>query len=126
MTALESRLGTPDPLRMGLLWLDSDLPPDPEVFHRAAQAAVVRMDLALAHRFAEAAVAVSAGVEAQILLAYTLSVASKGKQADQVLAALADRALPDEVSAAVVHLRAANLLRSMGSRSSPGRSSRTP
>ncbi|HUH69268.1 MAG TPA: hypothetical protein VLZ05_10535 [Mycobacterium sp.] len=33
MTGPEARAGPPDPVRLGALWLDSDLPPDSDVFN---------------------------------------------------------------------------------------------
>ncbi|MGH3563093.1 MAG: AAA family ATPase, partial [Mycobacterium sp.] len=113
MTSLASSIGPPDPVRLGLLWLDSDLPPDGEIFTRAAQAAFMRLDLELAQRLAEAAVGAGAGVDAQLLSGFTLSVLSRGEEAEQVLAPLTARRLPDAAWSTAVNLRAANLLWSL-------------
>ena len=45
-----------DPLRLGLLCLESDLPPDAEILSRAANIAALRVDLGVAERLARAAV----------------------------------------------------------------------
>lgn len=114
MSTLDSPVGPPDPVRLGLLWLDSDLPPDPEVFLRAAQAGVNRLDLALAQRLAEAAVGAGAGLEAELLCAFTLLFLSRGEEAEPLLALLTARQLPDAAWSIAVNLRAANLLWPLG------------
>ena len=113
MASPDSRLGPPDPVRLGVLWLDSDLPPDPDVFNRAARAALLRLDLALANRLAEAAAAAGAGVEAELLHAHTLSLSGRAEEAERLLAALTGGHLPDPIWTIAVHLRAANMLWSL-------------
>ena len=46
----------PDPVRLGLLWLDSDVPASSGVLYRAAAEAFRRLDTALCERLAEAAI----------------------------------------------------------------------
>ena len=114
MTTLDAAVDPPDPVRLGLLWLDSDLPPDHDVLTRAAQAAVMRLDIALAQRLAEAAVGAGAGVDAHLLRAHTLSLLSRGEEAEHVVAGLIARELPDAARSTAVHLRARNLLWPLG------------
>ncbi len=109
MTAPEIRLGQPDPVRLGLLWLESDLPPDRDLFVRAAMASMTRLDLALSERLADAAVRAAAGVEAQLLRAQLLSLLSRAEEADQVLATLSAGQLPDAVRITALLVRAANM-----------------
>jgi DNA-binding CsgD family transcriptional regulator/tetratricopeptide (TPR) repeat protein len=116
MTTARPDLSPPDPLRLGLLWLHSDLPPDPEVFLRAAQAGLIRLDLALAQRFSEAAVVAGAGVDAELLCAFTLLFQSRGEEAEELLAPLTARQLPDTAWSTAVYLRAGNLLWPLGRR----------
>jgi DNA-binding CsgD family transcriptional regulator len=110
MTRSDAAAGRADPVRLGGLWLDSDLPPDPGVFLQAAQGARARLDIDLASRFAEAAVAAGAGVEAQLLLAHTLSLTTSPEQAQEMLDGLAASPLPDPLRSVVGQLRASNLL----------------
>lgn len=99
-----------DPVRLGKLWLDSDLPADPDILGRAAQGAYARLDLELTSRFADAAVAAGAGVEAQLLLAHTLSLGADPERAQDILDRLAAERLPPLASAFVGQIRASNLL----------------
>ncbi|HEX7322872.1 MAG TPA: LuxR C-terminal-related transcriptional regulator [Mycobacterium sp.] len=113
MTELAPTFGPPDPVRLALLWLDSDLPPDHDIYDRAAHAAFIRLDLELAQRLAQAAVTAGAGVDVQLLSGFTLSVLSRGEEAEQVLAPLVARRLPDAAWSTAVNLRAGNLLWSL-------------
>lgn len=99
-----------DPLRLGLLWLESDLVPDGDVFLRAAQAAIARLDLELAERLADAAIRAGAGPDAAVLRAHSLILLSRGDDAEQVLASINETDLPAPTQSSVLHLRAANLL----------------
>jgi DNA-binding CsgD family transcriptional regulator len=110
MTQPDGATDTADPVRLGRLWLDSDLAPDPGVFVRAAQGAYARLDLGLASRFADAAVAAGAGVEAQLLLAHTVSLGPDPERAQEILDGLAADRLPQHARSVVGQLRAANLL----------------
>jgi DNA-binding CsgD family transcriptional regulator/tetratricopeptide (TPR) repeat protein len=114
MFASNTTADAPDPVRMALLWLQSDLPPDHALFTRAAQAAFARLDVALAQRLAEAAVGAGAGPDTELLLAHTLSVLNRSAEADLLLESLTARALLEPVWSDVVNLRAINLLWPMG------------
>ncbi len=105
-----------DPLAIGLLWLDSDLAPDPDVLCRAAMTARARFDLASAERMARVAVDVAAGPEATLLLASILLLREDGHAMEEVLSSLR----PEEMSPLDYHngtnLRANNLLWTLGDR----------
>ena len=110
MAETDGAVGAPDPVRLALLWLQSDLAPDHDVFARAAQAAFKRLDLDLAQRLAEAAVAAGADVDAELLRANTLTMLSRGDEAEQLLKPLTARSLPEPTWSTAVNLRAINLL----------------
>jgi len=98
-----------DPARLGLLWLESDLPGDAGVFSTGALAAFRRLDLNLTHRLAEAAVAAGAGIEARLLLAQALLRMGRPDDAELSLAGI-DARPPDFVWIFVQLVRAASLL----------------
>jgi DNA-binding CsgD family transcriptional regulator len=99
-----------DPVRLGQLWLESDLPPDIGVMMAAAQGAYERIDIELTGRFAEAAVTAGAGPPAEVMLAHVLSLSTSPERAQEILDALAASELPDEVRSFVGQIRGANLL----------------
>lgn len=99
-----------DPLKLGLLWLESDLTPDPRVLSWAAAVARSRLDLALAERLAAGAVEVSADPQYKMLLAYVLFLREKGTETEQLLGAIEPDALPATGFVGPAVLRAANLL----------------
>jgi DNA-binding CsgD family transcriptional regulator len=99
-----------DPLRLGLLWLESDLAPDPEILTRAAVIARSRLDLEVAERLARAAVDANAGPLANLLLAYIFFMREKGPEAEQVLDEIGDQELLFTGFVNPVILRAANRL----------------
>lgn len=103
-------LGAPDPVRLGLLWLESDLPADEGVYLRAALAAFMRLDLVLTQRLAEAAVDAGAGVEAHLLHAQSLTRLGRSDEAQQILSDLPECQARDYVWATAATMRAANLL----------------
>ena len=103
-----------DPVRLGLLWLDSDLEPDGNVLLRAAQAACVRLDLELAEHLADAAMHAGAGPDAAILRAHALILLNRGRDAEQILNSLTEQDLSEAARSNVLHLRAANLLWPLG------------
>lgn len=75
-----------DPLQVGMLWLESDLPPDADVFLRAAKVAASRLDPRLAERLCRAAVSACEGrAEASLMLAHTLFLQDQGQAALDVL-----------------------------------------
>lgn len=98
-----------DPLRLGLLWLESDLAPDIEILSTAAGIAASRLDLDLAERFARAASEADDSPMTKLQLAYILYFQEKGQEADDVLEASGaeDLTVPGFVDG--VTLRAANL-----------------
>ena len=99
-----------DPLRLGLLWMESDLTPDAELLSRAAKIAASRLDLGLAERLGRAAVAAGGNAEAKLALARILVLHDKGDAAEEIL----DTLEPQEVLTGGFFdeavLRAANLL----------------
>ena len=101
-------------MRLALLWLQSDLAPDHDLFTRAAQAALRRLDMALAQRLAEAAMAAGAGVDAALLCGNTLTMLSRGTEAEAIFKSLTARKLPGPDCSTAVTLRAVNLLWAMG------------
>ena len=98
---------SPDPVRLALLWVDSDLPGDGAVFLRGAQVAFLRLDLALTHRLAAAAVAAGGGTDAQVLLAISLARLGHADAAEEVLDSLATEPSLGWMTATI---RAANML----------------
>ncbi|MGA8327974.1 MAG: helix-turn-helix transcriptional regulator, partial [Mycobacterium sp.] len=110
MVALDEAVGRPDPVRLALLWLQSDLAPDHDVFTQAAQAAFRGLDMALAERLADAALAAGAGVDSALLRANALTLIGRGAEADEVLKSVTDKALPEPIWSTAVNLRGVNLL----------------
>ncbi|BBZ66537.1 LuxR family transcriptional regulator [Mycolicibacterium insubricum] len=99
-----------DPLRLGMLWLDSDLPPDVAVLSRAAGIARSRLDLPLAERFARAALAAGTDPPAVVALAYVLFLQEKGAETERLLDSLDLPEPHDDHLVTPAVLRAANLL----------------
>lgn len=103
-----------DPLRLGLLWLDSDLPPDAGILLRAAHISGSRLDLALAERLARAAVDEYPAPAAKVTLAYILVMRAKAEAADEILNTIKpeDLAVPGLIDGVTLH--AANQLFLLG------------
>jgi DNA-binding CsgD family transcriptional regulator len=99
-----------DPLRLGLLWMGSDLLPDAEILSLAAKVAASRQDLRLAEQLAKAAVAANASADTKLALARILLLHDKGEAAQDILDTIAsDEAVaPGFFDEAI--LRTANLL----------------
>jgi hypothetical protein len=114
MAAANDGAGAADPVRLALLWQQSDLAPDHDLFTRAAQAAFRRLDMTLAQQLAEAATAAGAGVDAELLLAHTLMASSQGVDGEKLLKSVTDRPLPEPTRSTAVNLRADNLLWPLG------------
>ena len=74
-------------VRRALLTLESDLPPDPQLFLESARSAMTLLDLDLADRFARAA-ADAGATEATGLLAMNLALAGRGDEAEAVLSTM--------------------------------------
>lgn len=102
----------PDPIPRAVLTLDSDLPPEPALFLRAAEAATRMYDLPLAERLARAA-ADTGDLRARVVHAAALSWLSRGEEAEAIHRDIVDSA-PDPGTLALVQLhRAGNLLFTM-------------
>jgi DNA-binding CsgD family transcriptional regulator len=102
----------PDPIPRAVLNLDSDLPPDPALFLRAAEAATALFDLPLAERLARAAAATGHPL-ARLVHAAALSWLTRGEEAEEIQADLAEGA-PDPGLRTMAHLhRVGNLLFTM-------------
>lgn len=97
-------------VRRGLLRLESDLDPEPELYLESARLAMTLLDLDLADRFATAATRAGAA-EAVGVRAMNLVLLGRGEQAEAALREMSD--LPDGHHWATV--RAANLLWMLGS-----------
>jgi DNA-binding NarL/FixJ family response regulator len=99
-----------DPIRLGLLWLESDLAPDVAILSRAANICASRLDLGLSERLARAAFDAHANPSTTLLLAHILYLREKGRAAEDLLDSLSaeELAAPGFVDGVVV--RAANLL----------------
>ena len=99
-----------DPLRLGLLWMESDLPPDAEILSRAAKISASRLDLPLAERLARAAVDAQPSPSTTLQLAYILYEQEKGQAAEELLDTLSSQELAAPGYVDGVTVRAANLL----------------
>jgi DNA-binding CsgD family transcriptional regulator len=110
LTPHNTQSARPDPIRLGLLWLDSDLPPNRDLFTTAAWAAILRLDLALTDTLADAAIRAGAGIDVALLRARMLILLNRGADAAAVLDAIPTDGLPDVLRATVLQLHAANLL----------------
>ncbi len=97
-------------VRRGLLWLESDLPPDPKVLSAAAAAASSLLDFNLAARLSRAAEDSGDGVAARVHLAYNLLMSQKGDAAAAAIESIAPEEVPESAFINDVVLRAANLL----------------
>jgi DNA-binding CsgD family transcriptional regulator len=109
-SALAREPARADPIRLGMLWLESDLEPDPRVFSRAADVARSRLDLVLAERFARAAADARPDPATKLLLAYVLFMRENGTETEQLLAGLDTQDLPATGFVSPAILRSANLL----------------
>ncbi|WP_324291088.1 helix-turn-helix transcriptional regulator [Mycobacterium sp. Aquia_213] len=102
-------------MKRGLLWLESDLPPEPDVLLSAATAASSLLDFETAQRLFAAAAATGIGAQARIPLAYSLFMMEKGELALEVL----DGVEVDEATESAfindIVMRASNLLWGMRS-----------
>jgi len=99
-----------DPLRLGLLWLESDLPPDVEILSLAANISASRLDLGLAERLTRAALDAESTPATKLQLAHILYLQEKGQAAEELLNSLSPQELATHNFIDGVTLRAANLL----------------
>ena len=98
-------------VRRAMLTLESDLPPDPDLFVDAARFAMTLLDLELADRFASAAVAAGAG-EAPGVQAMNLVLRGRGDDAEKFLKEITADGHEDTHRWSTV--RAANLIWKLG------------
>ena len=105
-----------DPLRLGLLWLDSDLPANPDLYLSAARTAFLRMDFGNAERLSAAAIAAGVGTTAQLLHAHALILLVRSAEAEAELAELDIGELPASLRGQYLLVRSANLLWPMADR----------
>lgn len=117
--AMKDVSGAANSVRRGVLWLESDLPPDATVLSSAAGAASSLLEFGLAERLSRAAAEAGATVEAHVELAYNLLMLQKGDDAEKVLDSIPADSVPASAFINDVILRAANLL---WSQQSPERS----
>lgn len=96
-----------DPVRLALLWLESDRAGEAGVLLSGAAQAFLRLDLDLTNRLCEGALAGGAGMEARLM--YALSMYSMGRvvEAEAMLDALPSPA-PDFLWMTTVMIKAAN------------------
>ncbi|MHA6780796.1 LuxR C-terminal-related transcriptional regulator [Pseudonocardia saturnea] len=98
-----------DTMRRAVLLVDSDLPPDPDLFTRAARQAVLLHDLPLAERLGRAAWEHDPRVGVGLMLAYVQSKQGRSAAAEPVLDGVARLAADDGQRAQIAALRVANL-----------------
>lgn len=103
-----------DPVRLGVLWLDSDLAPDASVLYRAAAEAFRRLDIGLCERLADAAIRAGGGVECHVLQARSLALLGRAQDAEKVLNAVPAEGNRDSLWAAATVLRGLNILLANG------------
>jgi DNA-binding CsgD family transcriptional regulator len=96
-------------VRRALLALESDLPPDPQLYLQSAQYAMTLLDLDLADRFATAA---QGAPEAPAIRAMNLLLLGRGAQAEEVLRAIGEDGAEGAHQWAT--LRASNLIWMLG------------
>lgn len=82
-----------DRAQLGLLWLESDLPPDADVLLGAAERALAVLDIEFAERCARAAVDAGGGIRAKLQHAYCLFLLGRSGEAHGQLS----RIRPDEL-----------------------------
>lgn len=99
-----------DPVRLGVLWMESDLEPNAPLLFRAAEAAFMRLDLALTDRLANASVLAGGGPEPVILRAHALQHMNRAQDVEVLLESVDPDGLEDRQFANLLTIRAANLL----------------
>lgn len=108
--AMASGDGPAHSVRRGLLWLQSDLPPDAAVYADAAVAASSLLDFDLAAQLSRAADESGVGTSARVGLAYNLLMSQKGDDAAAVIESIQSDEVPESAFINDVVLHAANLL----------------
>jgi DNA-binding NarL/FixJ family response regulator len=102
-------------VKRGLLWLESDLPPEPDLLLTAATAASSLLDFETAERLFTAAAATGIGAQARIPLAYSLFMRDKAELALEVLEGVEVDEATESTFINDVVMRASNLLWGMRS-----------
>jgi DNA-binding CsgD family transcriptional regulator len=98
-----------DTVRLGVLWLESDLAVEPELLFDSAHAAFLRFDFALASQLADASMRAGGPAEAALLRAQALALQNRAEESQDILASLRADALDDRQLAYAIALRACNL-----------------
>ena len=101
--------GSREPVRRAVLTMESDLPPDPELFLVSAEHALVGHDVALGERLARAAADASGDFDARVALAAALVYAPRPDDAEELLAELVEDAPDDARRVQAGVLRIGNL-----------------
>jgi DNA-binding CsgD family transcriptional regulator len=114
-TAMKDAGGATKLVKRGLLWLESDLPPEPDVLLSAATAASSLLDFETAERLFTAAAATGIGAQARIPLAYSLFMREKGELAWEVLEGIEVDEATESAFLNDVIMRASNLMWGMRS-----------
>lgn len=109
-TAMKDGGGPAAAMKRGILWLDSDLSPEPDVLLSAATAATSLLDFEMAERLYTAAASTGMAAQARIPLAYTLFMTQRGELALEVLDGADSDADGKAGFVNEVIMRAANLL----------------
>ena len=107
--AKRADLDDADTVRLGVLWLDSDLATEPELLFNAAHAAFLRFDFELAARLAQASKRAGGPADASLLEAQALALMNRADESQEILAELRDSSLDDRQLAYSIALRACNL-----------------
>ena len=97
-------------VRRAALSLDSDLKPEPALLIKASFGAVWRTDFRLADRLADAAIRTNGGADARLIRAFILSSASRGDEAETLLAEASPGEFSDVDFARLAFMRALNSL----------------
>ncbi|MDP7730005.1 helix-turn-helix transcriptional regulator [Mycobacterium sp. TY813] len=108
--AMKDGGGIAKTVKRGLLWLESDLPPEPGVLLSAATAASSLLDFETAERLFSAVAATGAGAQARIPLAYSLFMMEKGELALEVLDGVEVDEATESAFINYMVMRASNLL----------------
>lgn len=114
-TAMKDGGGIAKTVKRGLLWLESDLPPEPGVLLSAATAASSLLDFETAERLFTAVAATGVGPQARIPLAYSLFMMEKGELALEVLDGVEVDEATESAFINYMVMRASNLLWGMRS-----------
>lgn len=113
--AMKDGGGAAKVMKRGLLWLESDLPPEPDALLAAATAASSLLDFETAERLFRAAADTGIGAQARVPLAYSLFMMEKGELALEVLDGVEVDAATEFAFINDVVLRASNLMWGMRS-----------